>query len=142
MGQATPALSPASPSLGIVFVALFPFALGYLLSYLYRAVNAIVARQPAIVWLGYTVHGGEASGTEASLAMLYQLAAGQEEVLRALDRLPESFRGAVVLRDMQDFSYEEIAGILQVPIGTVMSRIHRGRALLRGMLQGVGEARG
>jgi RNA polymerase sigma-70 factor (ECF subfamily) len=66
-----------------------------------------------------------------------QLAGGQEEVRRALDRLPESFRGAVVLRDMQDFTYEEIAGILQIPIGTVMSRIHRGRALLRGMLQGV-----
>ena len=68
-----------------------------------------------------------------------QLTGGQEEVLRALDRLPEGFRGAVVLRDMQDFSYDydEIAGILQIPIGTVMSRIHRGRSLLRGMLQGV-----
>ena len=71
-----------------------------------------------------------------------QLAGGQEEVLRALDRLPESFRGAVVLRDMQDFTYEEIAGILKIPIGTVMSRIHRGRSLLRGMLQGARGARG
>ncbi len=65
-----------------------------------------------------------------------QLARGQEEVQRALDRLPEPFRNAVVLRDMQDFTYEEIASILKIPIGTVMSRIHRGRSLLRGMLQG------
>ncbi len=48
------------------------------------ALNAIVARQPSIVWLGYTVHGGEASGTEASLAMLYQLAAGQDAETRMI----------------------------------------------------------
>jgi RNA polymerase sigma-70 factor, ECF subfamily len=60
-----------------------------------------------------------------------KLATGGEEVARALDALPEGFRTAVVLRDVEDFSYDEIARILQVPIGTVMSRIHRGRALLR-----------
>jgi RNA polymerase sigma-70 factor (ECF subfamily) len=57
------------------------------------------------------------------------LASGGEDVARALASLPESFRTAVVLRDMEEFSYDEIARILQVPIGTVMSRIHRGRAL-------------
>ncbi|HET7291748.1 MAG TPA: sigma-70 family RNA polymerase sigma factor [Vicinamibacteria bacterium] len=64
------------------------------------------------------------------------LARGQEDVARALAELPECFRGAVVLRDIQEFSYEEIAAILDVPIGTVMSRIHRGRALLRRALSG------
>jgi RNA polymerase sigma-70 factor (ECF subfamily) len=59
------------------------------------------------------------------------LARGQEDIARALDGLPEVFRHAVVLRDVQDFTYDEIARILEVPIGTVMSRIHRGRALLR-----------
>jgi RNA polymerase sigma-70 factor (ECF subfamily) len=63
-----------------------------------------------------------------------ELARGQEEVARALNALPECFRSAVVLRDMQDFSYEEIAAILDIPMGTVMSRIHRGRALLRKVL--------
>jgi RNA polymerase sigma-70 factor, ECF subfamily len=64
------------------------------------------------------------------------LAAGGEEIARALDKLPEPFRSAVVLRDVEDFSYQEIARILDVPIGTVMSRIHRGRGLLRIALAG------
>jgi RNA polymerase sigma-70 factor (ECF subfamily) len=48
----------------------------------------------------------------------------------ALDRLPEAFREAVWLRDVEQFSYDEIAGIVGVPIGTVMSRISRGRRAL------------
>ena len=55
---------------------------------------------------------------------------------RALQRVPEVFREAVILRDVQDWSYDEIARALDVPIGTVMSRIHRGRALLRQALTG------
>ena len=56
-------------------------------------VRAIVARQPSIVWLGYSVHGNEASGVEAGLAMLYQLAAGRDaETMAILD-------SAVVLID-------------------------------------------
>lgn len=46
--------------------------------------NAIVARMPSIVWLGYTVHGGEASGAEAALAFMYQLAAGNDPQTRAI----------------------------------------------------------
>jgi RNA polymerase sigma-70 factor (ECF subfamily) len=48
----------------------------------------------------------------------------------ALDALPEAFRQAVWLRDVEEFSYAEIAAMLEVPIGTVMSRISRGRRLL------------
>ena len=66
------------------------------------------------------------------------LAGGHEEIARALNQLPEVFRTAVVLRDVDDFSYDEIAQILKVPIGTVMSRIHRGRATLR---RGLGNLR-
>jgi len=59
------------------------------------------------------------------------LASGREDLERALLGLPETFRTAVVLRDVQELSYAEIAATLGVPVGTVMSRIHRGRSLLR-----------
>jgi RNA polymerase sigma-70 factor (ECF subfamily) len=61
--------------------------------------------------------------------------AGPEALPRALEALPAAFRMAVVLRDVEELTYAEIAGVLRVPIGTVMSRIHRGRALLRAALQ-------
>jgi RNA polymerase sigma-70 factor, ECF subfamily len=54
----------------------------------------------------------------------------------ALDALPESFRQAVWLRDVEEFSYAEIASMIGVPIGTVMSRISRGRRLLYERLAG------
>jgi RNA polymerase sigma-70 factor (ECF subfamily) len=52
----------------------------------------------------------------------------------ALDSLPEAFRQAVWLRDVEEFTYAEIAGIVGVPIGTVMSRISRGRKMLHDRL--------
>ncbi len=55
---------------------------------------------------------------------------------RALEALPEPFRLAVLLRDIEGFSYEEIGAIAGIPVGTVMSRIHRGRAQLRDVLSG------
>jgi RNA polymerase sigma-70 factor (ECF subfamily) len=54
-----------------------------------------------------------------------------DEVKGALDSLPESFRLAVFLADVEGFSYKEIAEILDVPIGTVMSRLHRGRQAMQ-----------
>jgi RNA polymerase sigma-70 factor, ECF subfamily len=56
------------------------------------------------------------------------------EVKEALEALPEQFRMAVILADVEGFSYKEIAQILEVPIGTVMSRIHRGRKQLQKLL--------
>jgi RNA polymerase sigma-70 factor (ECF subfamily) len=53
------------------------------------------------------------------------------EIQVALDALPAEFRLAVVLCDVEEFSYEEIADIMACPIGTVMSRLHRGRKLLQ-----------
>ncbi len=53
------------------------------------------------------------------------------EIRKALDTLPAEFRLAVVLCDVEEFSYEEIAQIMDCPIGTVMSRLHRGRKLLQ-----------
>jgi RNA polymerase sigma-70 factor (ECF subfamily) len=58
------------------------------------------------------------------------------EVGRALDALPAEFKLAVILCDVEEFSYEEIAEIMGCPIGTVMSRLHRGRKLLQRSLYG------
>jgi RNA polymerase sigma-70 factor (ECF subfamily) len=56
-------------------------------------------------------------------------------VRAAMDELPDEFRQAVVLRDLQGLSYEEIGSILGVPVGTVRSRIHRGRLVLQEKLR-------
>ena len=55
----------------------------------------------------------------------------EEEVLAALERIPRDFQLPVVLADVEDLSYREIANTLRIPLGTVMSRLHRGRKLLR-----------
>jgi RNA polymerase sigma-70 factor (ECF subfamily) len=57
-----------------------------------------------------------------------------EDVLRAIEKVPEVFRGIVVLSDVEGFAYKEIAKIMDIPIGTVMSRLHRGRKVLRNEL--------
>jgi RNA polymerase sigma-70 factor, ECF subfamily len=54
-----------------------------------------------------------------------------DAILQSLEEVPEHFREVVVLVDIGDFSYQEAADILGVPIGTVMSRLHRGRRLLK-----------
>src|SRR6202045_478462 len=66
----------------------------------------------------------------------------EADVKDALEALPERFRMAVLLADVEGFSYKEIAEITDVPIGTVMSRIHRGRRALQKALHDVAEARG
>ena len=63
-------------------------------------------------------------------------------VKTALEELPEAFRMAVLLADVEGFSYKEISEITDVPIGTVMSRIHRGRRALQKALHDFGMARG
>ena len=64
------------------------------------------------------------------------------EVRQAIESLPDSYRLAVLLADVEGFSYKEIAEILDVPIGTVMSRLHRGRKKLRETLQEYGRTLG
>ncbi len=64
------------------------------------------------------------------------------DVKEAVEELPEHFRMPVLLADVEGFSYKEIAEILDVPIGTVMSRLHRGRKALQKALWGFAEERG
>jgi RNA polymerase sigma-70 factor (ECF subfamily) len=66
----------------------------------------------------------------------------ESEVKDAIEALPEQFRMAVLLSDVEGFSYKEIAEITDVPIGTVMSRLHRGRRALQKRLYEFGRQRG
>lgn len=65
-----------------------------------------------------------------------------EEILHALEALPESFRTIVILCDLEELSYEDVARMLGVPIGTVRSRLHRARARLAQLLQDYARRRG
>jgi RNA polymerase sigma-70 factor, ECF subfamily len=65
-----------------------------------------------------------------------------EDVLNALEKVPVEFREVVLLADVQEFSYKEIAETMSVPLGTVMSRLSRGRKLLRQELAGVANSYG
>src|ERR1044071_3492091 len=64
------------------------------------------------------------------------------EILAGLAKVPQDFRAVVLLIDVEEFSYKEAAGILSVPIGTVMSRLSRGRKLLREKLVDLAQAYG
>jgi|SRR6056297_75106 len=65
-----------------------------------------------------------------------------DDITNALDQIPEDFRTVVLLCDVEDFTYEEIANMLDVPIGTIRSRLHRGRNLLKAQLLEYAEDRG
>ena len=64
------------------------------------------------------------------------------DVKDALQSIPEDFRMAVYFADVEGFSYQEIADIMKTPVGTVMSRLHRGRRMLRELLAGYARDRG
>lgn len=83
---------------------------------------------------------GNAPGRSAEDLVLDTLT--DDEVKAAIESLPETFRMAVLLADVEGFSYKEIADITGVPIGTVMSRIHRGRRALQKALHDFAEGRG
>jgi RNA polymerase sigma-70 factor (ECF subfamily) len=65
-----------------------------------------------------------------------------EDVLLALQKIPEHYREVVLLADVEEFSYKEVAEALNIPVGTVMSRLNRGRSLLRTHLAGVAQEYG
>nr|WP_304441437.1 sigma-70 family RNA polymerase sigma factor [Demequina sp. NBRC 110057] len=67
---------------------------------------------------------------------------GDDDIKQALDALSEDFRMAVYLSDVEGFAYKEIAEIMDTPVGTVMSRLHRGRKLLRENLKEYAAERG
>lgn len=79
-------------------------------------------------------------GRSAEESLMEMLA--DDEVKQALEDLPDNFRLPVILADVEGFSYKEIAEMLDIPIGTVMSRLHRGRKAMRKALHDYALARG
>jgi RNA polymerase sigma-70 factor (ECF subfamily) len=77
---------------------------------------------------------GETSGATESAEVQALDMFVDEDIVTALESLPENFRMPVLYADVEGFSYKEIADILDIPIGTVMSRLHRGRKQLQKQL--------
>jgi len=106
------------------------------------------ARRPAEVELGeledlYLYRRlGEQSGATRSAEEEALERFVDEDIKAAVEALPENFRIPVLLADVEGFSYKEIARIMGVPIGTVMSRLHRGRKALEKALWEITERRG
>ncbi len=105
------------------------------------------SRRPPVVELSGTESSEEKSpdpevridmthGTREDLMELLD-----DRVKKAIESLPEDFRGAVIMADLEDMSYKEIAERMACPLGTVMSRLYRGRKLLRDILQEYAEER-
>ena len=76
--------------------------------------------------------GASSSGRDTESALLGRMVSADVE--KALAAVPPDFRMAVILADLEDFSYKEIAEIMDCPAGTVMSRLYRGRKILQGLL--------
>ena len=81
-----------------------------------------------------------ALGASAEDVLMEQIT--ESEIVEALESLPEEYRITVLLADVEGFAYKEIAEILDVPMGTVMSRLHRGRKSLQKRLLEFGKLRG
>ncbi len=105
-------------------------------------------REPQIVegpddldeWYLYDKLGGRSVEASAETEVLDQIP--DADVKAALESLPENFRIPVLLADVEGFSYKEIAEIMETPIGTVMSRLHRGRKALEKALWETARTRG
>ncbi|MEN8114481.1 MAG: sigma-70 family RNA polymerase sigma factor [Actinomycetota bacterium] len=85
---------------------------------------------------------GEASGATQSAEADMLDAFVDTDIIDALEALPETFRMPVLLADVDGFAYKEIAEMLDIPIGTVMSRLHRGRKALQQKLWDVAQEHG
>ena len=81
--------------------------------------------------------GGSSAYVDLSVELFQEIMG--DEITEAMNGLDQKFRTVVLLCDIEDFTYEEVAAIVNVPIGTVRSRLHRGRNLLKSQLKGYAE---
>jgi RNA polymerase sigma-70 factor (ECF subfamily) len=102
-----------------------------------------VVRHERRTWFKW-ITGREEDAAESVLIAATAIPTQLEDnkILAALDRIPSQFRDVVLLVDVEEFSYKEAGEMLRVPIGTVMSRLSRGRALLREELSSVAKSYG
>ena len=94
-----------------------------------RAVEIPVDADPEVEALAATTGAWEAMNADPERAFFDSFV--DADVLREIDRLPEPYREAVVLVDLEGFSYDEAREMLSLPVGTVKSRLYRGRRLLQ-----------
>jgi RNA polymerase sigma-70 factor (ECF subfamily) len=78
---------------------------------------------------------GSSGGLESNPEVVVLQSANRKLVNQALEELPVAYREVIVLREIEDLSYKEIAAVAGVPVGTVMSRLARGRLLLKGAIE-------
>jgi len=95
-----------------------------------RARDTVTADSDAVDRAAEMPHGGAGAGLPETPETLLLRDTLAPELQAAIDELPDQFRQAVWLRDVEEFSYAEIAQMLSIPVGTVMSRISRGRSAL------------
>lgn len=97
-------------------------------------------------WFKFDMKSVYTSDEEMQDALVYEppvpQALSDEDVLLALDKIPHQYREVILLADVEEFSYKEIADTLDIPIGTVMSRLNRGRKMLRAELAAFAEGYG
>jgi len=93
-----------------------------------ESVSLDVSENPELFLFANTKHT-DASGEDPAQAVIDKI--DEEKVSAAIENLPDEYRMACALYLLEDLSYQEIADILNIPIGTVRSRIHRGRNLLQ-----------
>ena len=96
----------------------------------YRNMRRHDGRNPVDVNSETVEQAVDVAGVDQTPEQLLTRATLDADLQEALDALPEAFRQAVWLRDVEEFAYAEIAAMLDIPIGTVMSRISRGRRML------------
>lgn len=96
-------------------------------------------------WVEQSISGEDEAAEPAYFADLQAETVNDmlgDEITAALQSLPVDFRMIIILCDLEEFSYEEMAKILDIPIGTVRSRLHRARALLKTKLVSYAKAKG